>query len=233
MKGMKKKLLAVIAAMTMLCMTLAGCGEQLAPADQTVSALFELAAKSNAAPMKDLLGFASEEDVRSAFFEEGADTELIDDLRSELTAAGIEMSDEDIQEFTDSMLAMLAKITYTAEIASEDKETTVVTLKVNGYSSDAMTDIMMDAANAMVESLTEEDQLAIANGDTDVFNAYMQQYLKDFMNGLSALEPNADPVEISVTCEKLIVEVSGKEKIAWLPSDMDGFSSDIEAAMFQ
>lgn len=233
MKGMKKKLLAVIAAMTMLCMTLAGCGEQLAPADQTVSALFELAAKSNAAPMKDLLGFASEEDVRSAFFEEGADTELIDDLRAELTAAGIEMSDEDIQEFTDSMLAMLAKITYTAEIASEDKETTVVTLKVNGYSSDAMTDIMMDAANAMVESLTEEDQLAIANGDTDVFNAYMQQYLKDFMNGLSALEPNADPVEISVTCEKLIVEVSGKEKIAWLPSDMDGFSSDIEAAMFQ
>jgi len=175
--------------MTMLCMTLAGCGEQLAPADQTVSALFELAAKSNAAPMKDLLGFASEEDVRSAFFEEGADTELIDDLRAELTAAGIEMSDEDIQEFTDSMLAMLAKITYTAEIASEDKETTVVTLKVNGYSSDAMTDIMMDAANAMVESLTEEDQLAIANGDTDVFNAYMQQYLKDFMNGLSALEP--------------------------------------------
>jgi len=45
--------------------------------------------------------------------------------------------------------------------------------------------------------------------------------------------PNADPVEISVTCEKLIVEVSGKGEIAWLPSDMDGFSSDIEAAMFQ
>lgn len=233
MRGMKKKLLAVIAAMTMLCMTLTGCGEQLAPADQTVGALFELAAKSNAAPMQDLLGFASEDDVRSAFFEEGADTELVDDLRAELTAAGIEMSDEDVQEFTDSMMAMLAKITYTAEIASEDKETTVVTLKVNGYSADAMTDIMMNAADNMVASLTEEDQLAIANGDTEVFNAYMQQYLKDFMDGLLALEPNADPVEISVTCEKLIVEVSGKEKIAWLPSDMDGFSNDIEAAMFQ
>ena len=91
----------------------------------------------------------------------------------------------------------------------------------------------MNAADAMISSLTEEDQLAIANGDMEVFNAYMQQYLKDFMNGLSAMEPNADPVAISVTCEKLIVEVSGKEKIAWLPSDMDGFSNDIEAAMFQ
>lgn len=233
MKGLKKKMMAVIAAMTLLCMTLAGCGEQLVPADQTVGALFELAAKSNAAPMKDLLGFASEDDVRSAFFEEGADTELVEDLEAELTSAGVEMSAEEIQELTDSMMAMLAKISYTTEIVSEDKETTVVKLTVTGYSADAMTEIMMDAADAMVASLTEEDQLAIANGDTEVFSAYMQQYLTDFMNGLAALEPTADPVEISVTCEKLIVEVSGKEKIAWLPSDMDAFSSDIEAAMFQ
>lgn len=232
MKAMKKKLLAVIAVMAMLCMTLTGCGEKLAPADQTVGALFELTAKSNAAPMKELLGFASDADVRSAFFEEGADMELVDDLKSELTAAGIEMSDEDVQSFTDSMMTMLNKITYTAEITSEDKENTVVTLKVNGYSADAMTEVMMNAADAMAASLTEEDQLAIANGDTEVFSAYMQQYLTDFMTGLTALEPSTDPVEVTVNCEKLIVEVSGKQKVAWLPSDMDSFSSNVEAALF-
>lgn len=228
-----KKLLAVVATMAVVCMTLTGCGEKLPPADQTISSLFELAAKNNAAPMKDLLGFASEEEVRSAFFEEGADVELVDELKSELESAGVELSEEDVQDLTDSLETMLNKITYTAEITSQEKDTTVVTLKVNGFSYEEMTNIIMDAANTMMESITEEDQIAIQNGDMEVFNNYMQQYVKDFVAGLAALEPTADPVEFTVTCEKLSVEVNGKDKVAWLPSDMDGFSADVENAMFQ
>lgn len=233
MKKMKTKVLAVIATMAVLCMTLTGCGEKLVPADQTVGALFELAAKDDASKMKDLLGFASDEDVRSAFFEEGADTAMVDEIKNELTSAGIEMTDEEIQKLSDSMTTMLNKITYTAEITSEEKDSVVVTLKVNGFSTDAMTTIMTDAANTMTEKLTasEEDQLAIANGDMDVFNKYMQDYINDFMTGLAGMELDPEPVEITVTCEKLSVEVSGKSKVAWLPTDMDGFSSDIEAAM--
>ncbi|GFI15612.1 hypothetical protein IMSAG249_00906 [Lachnospiraceae bacterium] len=228
-----KKLLAVVATMAVVCMTLTGCGEKLPPADQTISSLFELAAKNNAAPMKDLLGFASEEEVRSAFFEEGADVELVDELKSELESAGVELSEEDVQDLTDSLETMLNKITYTAEITSQEKDTTVVTLKVNGFSYEEMTNIIMDAANTMMESITEEDQIAIQNGDMEVFNNYMQQYVKDFVAGLAALEPTADPVEFTVNCEKLSVEVNGKDKVAWLPSDMDGFSVDVENAMFQ
>lgn len=228
-----KKLLAVVATMAVVCMTLTGCGEKLPPADQTISSLFELAAKNNAAPMKDLLGFASEEEVRSAFFEEGADVELVDELKSELESAGVELSEEDVQDLTDSLETMLNKITYTAEITSQEKDTTVVTLKVNGFSYEEMTNIIMDAANIMMESITEEDQIAIQNGDMEVFNNYMQQYVKDFVAGLAALEPTADPVEFTVNCEKLSVEVNGKDKVAWLPSDMDGFSVDVENAMFQ
>lgn len=233
MKKMKTKVLAVIATIAVLCMTLTGCGEKLVPADQTVGALFELAAKDDASKMKDLLGFASEEDVRSAFFEEGADTAMVDEIKSELTSAGIEMTDEEIQKLSDSMTTMLNKITYTAEITSEEKDSVVVTLKVTGFSTDAMTTIMTDAANTMTEKLTasEEDQLAIANGDMDVFNKYMQDYINDFMTGLAGMELDPEPVEITVTCEKLSVEVSGKSKVAWLPTDMDGFGSDIEAAM--
>ena len=228
-----KKLLAVVATMAVVCMTLTGCGEKLPPADQTISSLFELAAKNNAAPMKDLLGFASEEEVRSAFFEEGADVELVDELKSELESAGVELSEEYVQDLTDSLETMLNKITYTAEITSQEKDTTVVTLKVNGFSYEEMTNIIMDAANTMMESITEEDQIAIQNGDMEVFNNYMQQYVKDFVAGLAALEPTADPVEFTVNCEKLSVEVNGKDKVAWLPSDMDGFSVDVENAMFQ
>lgn len=228
-----KKLLAVVATMAVVCMTLTGCGEKLPPADQTISSLFELAAKNNAAPMKDLLGFASEEEVRSAFFEEGADVELVDELKSELESAGVELSEEDVQDLTDSLETMLNKITYTAEITSQEKDTTVVTLKVNGFSYEEMTNIIMDATNTMMESITEEDQIAIQNGDMEVFNNYMQQYVKDFVAGLAALEPTAAPVEFTVNCEKLSVEVNGKDKVAWLPSDMDGFSVDVENAMFQ
>lgn len=233
MKSMKKKVLAVIATVAVLCMTLTGCGEKMIPADQTIGALFELAAKSNAAPMQELLGFESEADVRSAFFEEGADMELVDELKNELTSVGVDLTDEEVQEITDSMMAVLNKITYTAEITSEDKDTTVVTLKINGFSYDEMNQIMLDAANNMMESITEEDQLAIAGGDTDLLTSYMKQYIDDFMNGLAAMEPNSEAVEVTVSCEKLSVDVSGKEKVAWLPSDMDSFSNDIEAAMFQ
>lgn len=228
-----KKILAVVAAVAVMCMPLTGCGEKLAPADQTVGALFELAAKNNAAPMKDLLGFASEEDVSSAFFEEGANVELVDELKDQLSSAGVELSEEDVQELSDSMMTMLGKITYTAEITSESGDQTIVTLKVNGFSYDEMTQIMMDAATTMTDSLTEEDQMAIANGDMDVFNSYMQQYIKDFVSGLAAMEPSAEASEITVTCEKLKVDVSGKEKVAWLPTNMDGFSSDIESVMFK
>lgn len=231
MKGMKKKLVAVAAAMTMLCMTLTGCGEQLAPADQTIGALFELTAKENAAPMKDLLGFASEEDVSSAFFEEGADTELVDEFKQEFESAGLSMSDEDLQYFADQLYSMLDKITYTTEITSEEKDAVVVTLKVNGYSEDEMNDIMLEASEKMMESITEEDQLAIMDGDEDLLNTYMAQYMKDFADGLAAMEPSEEAIEITVHCEKLLVEVSGKEKAAWLPTDMDGFSLDVENAL--
>lgn len=232
MKRMKRKIAAVVAAATMLCMMLTGCGEKLAPADQTMSALFELYAKDNAVPMKDLLGFASEEDVNTAFFEEEADMEMAEMIQGELESAGVSMTEEDIQELSDSMNTMIGKLSCTVTITSEEKDAVEVTMMVTGYSNDEMTNVIMDAANTMVESITEEDQIAIAEGDEEVLNAYMQQYMKDFMAGLAALEPDAEAIEVVVPCEKLVVEVSGEEKTAWLPSDMDAFSSDIDAAMF-
>ncbi|MDE5908896.1 MAG: hypothetical protein K2H52_09200 [Lachnospiraceae bacterium] len=233
MKKMTKKVLAVVATMAIMCMTLTGCGSKMAPADQTVSALFELAAKSNAAPMKDLLGFASEEDVRSAFFEEGANTELVDELSSQLTSAGVNLSDEELQEITDSMMAVLDKINYTTEITSESSDQVTVSLKIYGYSLDDMNQVMIDASTTMMNSITEEDQLAVAGGDTEVLTKYMQQYISDFLAGLSAMELKTEPVDVTVVCEKLAVDVSGKETVAWLPSDMNTFSSQIDAAMFQ
>ncbi len=234
MRRLKKKILTAIAALSVACMALAGCGSaELAPANQTVGAIFELTAKSNMTPMKDLLGFASEDDVRSTFLAEGSDSDdLVSQFQAQFTAEGVTMSDESVKEFADVLEEILARLTYTTEIISEDKETVVVSLKVNSYSAADMEQVTLDALTAMQERLTEEDQMAIMNGDNDILTSYMEGYFSDLVSGLSAMEISSEPVAIEVSCEKMLVDVSGKEKTAWMPSDLGGFYEDIEASIF-
>lgn len=228
-----KKLVAIVAMTAVLAMSVLGCGKKLAPADQTIGALFELSAKNNAAPMKELLGFDSEQEVRTAFFEEGEDMSMAEMIEEALSDAGMEISDEDMADFTNTMTNMINKISYTAEITSESSDSVEVTLHVNGFKMDDMIDVMMDAATTMQDSMTEEDILAIQGGDMDVYNSYIEQYLKDFISGLGELSVNPDPVDIVVDCEKLAVETESGNKVAWLPSDMDGFSYDVQDAIMQ
>ena len=234
MRRLRKKILTAIAALSVACMALAGCGSaELAPANQTVGAIFELTAKSNMTPMKDLLGFASEDDVRSTFLAEGSDSDdLVSQFQAQFTAEGVTMSDESVKEFADVLEEILARLTYTTEIISEDKETVVVSLKVNSYSAADMEQVTLDALTAMQERLTEEDQMAIMNGDNDILTSYMEGYFSDLVSGLSAMEISSEPVAIEVSCEKMLVDVSGKEKNAWMPSDLGGFYEDIEASIF-
>ena len=219
MRRLRKKILTAIAALSVACMALAGCGSaELAPANQTVGAIFELTAKSNMTPMKDLLGFASEDDVRSTFLAEGSDSDdLVSQFQAQFTAEGVTMSDESVKEFADVLEEILARLTYTTEIISEDKETVVVSLKVNSYSAADMEQVTLDALTAMQERLTEEDQMAIMNGDNDILTSYMEGYFSDLVSGLSAMEISSEPVAIEVSCEKMLVDVSGKEKTAWMP----------------
>lgn len=241
MKKIRTKLVAVVMTMIMMCMAVTGCGQKLAPADQTVNALLDLAIYSKADPMMALLGFTSEEDVFNAFFEDGTaaaeETEIIDELTGQFSDMGIEITEEEMQEFSDGMNALIGKVTYTTEIKSEDKDAVVVTVKINGISESDLEQVIMDAANVMSESitsgLTEDDLLAVADGDMSVVTPYMQQYLKDIISGISTIEPVAEPYEFDVTCEKLSVEVGDKEKVAWLPSDMDDFEDEVETAIYQ
>ena len=233
MKRTKRTLVAIVAMMAIVCMSLVGCGPKAAPADQSISALFELYAKNNAAPMQELLGFESEEAVNAAFFEEDAEVDLVAEMTSIIEDAGVEMTEEEIQGFTDSLVEMVNRATATATITSEDGDYTTVTLAINGYTSEEMMTIIMDAATVMQESITEEDAIAIAEGDMEVYNKYMKQYINDFVSGIAAMQPSAEAVEVVVECEKQLVDVNGKEQAEWMPVDMDQFCADIDAAMLQ
>ena len=241
MKSTKKKLMAVMTAVAVMGMSLVGCGAKLTPADQNISALYELSAKNNPAPMMELLGYETEEDVYNAFFEDGVaaseDTEIIEELKYEFESMGLEISEEELGEFSDAMSALFDKVTYTTEITSEEKDTIIVTVKVNGISEAELEQVMIDAATVMSENLeanlTEDDAYAIMAGDMSSVTPYMQQYLKDIIEGVKTLELVTDPYEFEVECQKLAVEVGDKEKVAWLPADMNDFEDEVERSLYQ
>lgn len=233
MKKMKKMLVAVVVTMAMMCMMLTGCGQKVPAADETMSALFELYAKENTAPMKDLLGFASDEDVINAYFEEGAIVDYAGEMAAEFTNLGLEVAEEDVQAFTDAIVAMINKATCTVEITSEEGDVTVVTLKINGFSTTDMYTAMEEAMNASMENISEEDAALIAEGDAEATAAFVKQLMQGFTDVVNAMEPVEEAVEVTVECEKQLVDVSGEEKAAWLPTDMNGFATDVDNAIFQ
>lgn len=223
----------VITMIVLICMVLTGYEEKSAPADQSINALFELCEKNNAVPMQELFGFESVEAVNEAFFEEDADSDILAEMTAIIEAADVDMTEEEIQFLTDSLMGMLNKAYAIAEITSEDGDYTTVTLQVYGFSYEEMMKIIADCSIVMAESITEEDAIAIAEGDMEVYNKYMKQYIADFVNNLAAIEPVDEPVEVIVECEKLLIEVNGKEQAEWMPVDMDQFCADIDAAMLQ
>ena len=80
--------------------------------------------------MKDLLGFASEEDVKTTLMEDSAETDLVSMFKSEFEAAGIEFSDEDVAEMSDALQGLIDKLDYSTEITDQSKDETTVLLKV-------------------------------------------------------------------------------------------------------
>jgi len=233
MKRTKRTLTAIVAMMALVCMMLAGCGAKSAPADQSISALFELCAKNNTAPMQELLGFESEEAVYDAFFEEDVEVDFVAEMQSMIESSGIKLTEEDVQAFTDSLLGMVDRASATAAITAEEGDVTTVTLQVSGYTAEDMMNVIMDAATTMQESITEEDAIAISEGDEELLNQYMKQYFQDIVAGFTAMQPVTEPVEVVVECKKQMVEVNGKEQAEWMPTDLDQFNTDVNAAMFQ
>lgn len=233
MKNMKKKLAVIAAAVVMTCsVVLTGCQQKLVPADQVVGAMYDLVVKDNAVPMKDLLGFASEDDVRSSLMEDG-DTKLADMFKDEFASYGMEFDETELQEMSDTMEGLLAKLSYTAEITEESKDSTTVVLKVTGYSSSDLEAIMMDLMTEMQTNMDEETMAALASGDEEATMKVMQDVIKQYVVKAGEMEPSAETTDITVKCEKMKVDVSGKEKVSWMPVDMDKFSTDLDNSTFR
>ena len=94
-------------------------------------------------------------------------------------------------------------------------------------------DVMVSTQESEMAKLTEEQQMAIAGGDTDALREFVVNFMTEYMKNVAALEPAAETTDITVECEKLKLDVSGKEKVAWLPSDVNKFAQEVENAVFR
>lgn len=232
MRNMRKRLAVIAAAVVMTCsVALTGCQQKLVPADQVVGSMYDLVVKDNAVPMKDLLGFASEEDVKKSLMED-ADSKLSDMFKDEFASYGMEFSEDELQEMSDTMQGLLNKLSYTAEITEESKDSVTVVLKVTGYSSADLEQIMMDLMTDMQSNMDEETMMALASGDEEATMKVMQDVIKQYVVKAGEMEPSTETTDVTVKCEKMKVDVSGKEKVSWMPVDMDKFSTDLDNSTF-
>ena len=202
MRNMKRNFAVLAATVMAVCsIALTGCQQKLEPADQVVGALYELSVKENATPMKDLLGFASEEDVKTTLMDDSAETDLVSMFKSEFEAAGIEFSDEEVEEMSNALQGLIDKLDYSTEITDQSKDETNVLLKVKSYSMTDMQNIMVDVMTDMQNNIDEDT--------------------------------SEEMTELTIKCQRVKVDVSGKEKIAWMPQDLSKFSDEVNNATFK
>lgn len=232
MKLRKVLAAAVVTAVTACSLLLTGCQQKLVPADQVATALYSLAVKDDAVPMKDLLGFASEDDVRKSLIKGGESTDFVDGFKQEFVNAGIDFTDEEIKDMTDQLMGLITKLNCTAEITSQSSKEVTVVLKAKGYAMANVEKIATGLQGKALTELDEETQALLATGDEEASMKFMQQFMKDYVAAVSAMEPTEDN-DITIKMEKMQVDVSGKTKLCWMPVDMTKMESDLDKAMMK
>ena len=61
----------------------------------------------------------------------------------------------------------------------------------------------------------------------------MQDAVKQYMAKIGEMEPAEEMTELTIKCQRVKVDVSGKEKIAWMPQDLSKFSDEVNNATFK
>ena len=219
MRNMKRNFAVLAATVMAVCsIALTGCQQKLEPADQVVGALYELSVK---------------EDVKTALMDDSAETDLVSMFKSEFEAAGIEFSDEEVEEMSNALQGLIDKLDYSTEITDQSKDETTVLLKVKSYSMTDMQNIMVDVMTDMQNNIDEDTAAAIMAGDEDALQKLMQDAVKQYMTKIGEMEPSEEMTELTIKCQRVKVDVSGKEKIAWMPQDLSKFSDEVNNATFK
>lgn len=224
---LSKRIPALALVFVLVLSALTGCSNNklvdVAPPDEVAVALFDIVIRDDAAAITEALGYPSEADARADFL--GEDGSLYESLASEFTnqlsALGT-VTDADSQRLVDAFLAMMNKLTFTAEVKEQsDKDrTAVVTCHVSTFPADAMETAVTDAFTALA---TENPDLA---NDPDALVGALVEAMATAMESLEPTDDMAD-FDADFTLEQL--ETNGKAKWVWIPADAEGFGAALSS----
>ena len=201
-----RRIPALLLAMVMLCsLTLTGCKKE-APVggDQVAVALYELILKDDASKAVELFGYADEAAARKDMGLDGSIyDELADELVTQFTASGMTVSTEQMQEFVDAFMKMFSEVNLTAKVKEADEKagTAVITCTVNTFDPEALTQAMTDAMTNLDPSIL----LQAASG------------------AISEIKPTDKTADFDVDFELTEMDVNGKTKKVWVPTDANKF----------
>mgnify|MGYP005783237813 FL=1 len=139
---------ALILAMPVL----AGCSRkpEAAP-DQVAEALFELLFKADTAPMQEILGGASEEDVRRDFLGGDGGASVARQIQSEMEALGPVLTEEEARNLYDGIREVLGRLDFSASLVSEEDGRAVVSVQIGYYGMDPVTDVLTEAVGEALD----------------------------------------------------------------------------------
>ena len=143
------------------------------------------------------------------------DDELADELVTQFTASGMTVSTEQMQEFVDAFMKMFSEVNLTAKVKEADEKagTAVITCTVNTFDPEALTQAMTDA-------MTNLDPSILQGGD---MNAAMGAVLQAASGAISEIKPTDKTADFDVDFELTEMDVNGKTKKVWVPTDANKF----------
>lgn len=190
------KTLAVIMSALICVVAFAGCGGKSITADQYVSTMYKLivngdtkAAKNIGITDKEIKTFESE---REKAVKEG--TESINKSFKEQCNAEVE--EALITTYFDEYFKALAKLSCTAEIASQDGNTVNVKLTSTYLDMVSLTDAAMETAKNNVKA-------ADYSADMDYKKAVLTEYIKALTENMKNFTPGSEKQSTTVTIKKV------------------------------
>ena len=216
-----RRIPALLLAMVMLCsLALTGCKKE-APvaADKVAEAIFEMILKDDPSKAVELFGYADESEARADM---GLDGSVYEELAGEMTKqfsdAGVNITEEEMQDFIDAFMKMFSEVQFTAKVKESDDKagTAVVTCTVNTFDPEALTQAMTEAMNEVDPNLLVEDM-----------DAAFGQILSVMAGVIGEIKPTDKTADFDVDFELTDMDISGKTKKVWVPKDAEQFGNQI------
>lgn len=209
---MKKRSYLFLCLIPISCSILVGCGRAKPTAADSVQAIYDLYILGDTEGAFRL-GLSGKDiaNARTAY-----DDALADSIRTNFSASGLEIDEENVAAICQARREALSRMTAEFTVISEQRDTAEVLLATTYFDEQALD---ADAAYAARDAADQADL-----SDYQEYLEYvMASYTEYLIQGYQDVVPSEDMVSITVHC-RIIDNV-------WMPADMSSFGGDLALAI--